>query len=219
MTPIRQQAGTQYKTLVKRTIVRALRSVFTDRFDEEQFKNLHIVPEFPMTKQQYPAIMVRYNGSSISNAGVGHEELFYDDDNNLRTWYHRRFEGNLEFVCLGMTTLDRDVLTDAVMEILSFGYLDDLRSEFFDEVYGHINDPSKVITRLNQITLNTDIITPGGDSAGPAPWEPEDTLIYQDSISIQITGGFYNGLPMIPDGIVGNVKIDQVILDDPELES
>lgn len=221
MTAIRKQAGVQYKTLVKRTMVRALRSVFTERFYEDQFKNLHIVPEYPMKKQQYPAIVVRYAGSSVTNAGVGHEEIFYDDAGNLRLWYHRLFTGTVELVCLGTTVLDRDILSDAVMEILSFGWLDDIRGEFFDEVYGDIEDPVSVVTMLNQLHLNTDIITPGTESAAPAPWEPEDTLIYQDSLSVNVLGGFYNGLPAIKIGPVDTVKIVDVSLDidGSELES
>ena len=211
MTPIRKQKGTQYKTLVKRTIVRALKAAFTERFEEAQFKNLRITPDFPMSKQDYPAIMIRYSGSSITNAGVGHEELFHDEANNLRVWYHRHFAGEIEFVCMAQSPLDRDVLVDAMTEILAFGWLDDIRSEFFDEIYGTVEDGSSFITMLNQLTLNTDVITPGGDSAGPAPWEPEDTLIYQDSLSVEASGGFYNGLPAAPDGWIGEIKLEVTV--------
>lgn len=211
--PIRRQVGVGYKTAVKRTMVKALRAAFTDNFPEDQFQDLRIVPEFPLSREKYPAIYISYNGTVNKNAGVGHEETFQDSLNVMRTWNHRRFEGSIDFTCLGLTPLDRDILADALHEVLTFGWLTDTMSGFFDIIYGDPDAPySSAALLLAQLDLNTDIITPGGESASPAPWEPEDQLLYQDVYNLEVHGSYYNA-PPVPQALLAEIDITAVITD------
>lgn len=181
--------------MVNRTLVKALRAVFTSSFDEPEFRDINISTEFPIKRVQYPAIHVRFNGGAVTNAGVGHKELFYDSAGKLRWWMHRKFTGSVDFVVYALSPVSRDILTDTLHDILSFGTLNSLPNEFFEEIYGDPDDAYSMQSLLNQLSVNTDEITSGGKSAGLAPWAPEDVLVYQASYNVELGGGFYNTVP------------------------
>src|SRR5574343_816222 len=166
--PIRTLATPSHETMVSPTLVRALRSVFTSGYYDDQFADLHIIADYPQDKISYPAIEVNYDSSLIENAGIGHVEVFPGDDGVLRQWKHRRFEGQVRFTIHALSPVDRDLLADALMEIFSFAHLDELLEEFFDVVYGEDNPYDEDLTdgplpaqatveaTLSQLTLNTD---------------------------------------------------------------
>ena len=189
------QNVTSYRRLVVRGIVNALKGVYDGGYyRERQLQNLKVTTQYPLVKVDYPAIVVEYAGQRILNAGVGHEEWFMDDQNILRKWNHRRFEGTLTFSCHALSPLDLDILVDSLVELLSFGRLDSSLSTFFTDIYGSPNDP--VMLAFSQLMLNVDEIQDGGvPSAQIAPWQPEDVLVYSTDISIVIHGGFYNTYP------------------------
>jgi hypothetical protein len=122
-------------------------------------------------------------------------EYFPDVTGAVRPWGHRRFNGSLEIVCQAKSTLSRDVLIDAVEEILAFGRLSSSLTGFFSTVYGEPDAPYSTLN-LTQLHLNTDLIQEGDDTQSAAPWHPEDTLIFEGSLIIPVFGGFYNLAPM-----------------------
>lgn len=186
---IRQRFNLGYRQLVKTTLVNALRAVYDEYYDEE-FRGIKIATEFPLERISYPAIQVRYDGRGVFAAGVGHEEYFKDNNGVFRQWDHRRFEGTIEFVILTVSPLDRDMLSDSLTEILTMGRMDDLLQQFFWTVYGEPDDQQQSFA--STIYLNTDQISDGGESVGPAPWGPEDVLIYQTSMQMDTHGSFYS---------------------------
>ena len=217
MAVLRTQAPVGYKTTINRTVVTALRSAFTDAYPEQDFQNLNVAVDYPLTEIEYPAIICRYQEYTIPNAGVGHREYFPDPYGNLREWNHRRYEGSMEFSIYALSTLDRDVLSDALIEIISFGTLNDLLNNFFITVYGAIGVNVGTLGLLHQISLNTDRITAMGESNSIAPWEPEDVLVYTNGYMVQCNGGFYN-TPQTnaPLGLIQNVIMEPYIEgDDP----
>lgn len=206
---IRTSDVVAHEQMVARTLVRAFRAVFTSDYYEDQFADLHVVPEFPLKEAQYPALVISYNANSVLNAGVGHREFFKDDDNQWRHWLHRRFSGSISMTAIGMTPLDRDILADAVMEILSFGQLDELLEEFYDVIYGEndIGDPELTLpvsrtppveAFLSQLYLNTDEIKHAGKGADPTPWDSEDAYLHSCTYVIECGGGFYNRYRHLP---------------------
>jgi hypothetical protein len=192
MAVLRTEVPVAYKTTINRTIVMALKEVFTASYPDGDFQNLNITTDYPLTEIEYPAIVVKYNEQRVLNAGVGHREYFEDPFGGLREWGHRRFEGNLEFTIYALSPLDRDVLSDALIEILSFGRLDPLQNNFFIRVYGAEGVDVGVLGLLHQISVNTDEIEAQGEANQIAPWQPEDVLVYTNGYTTECHGGFYN---------------------------
>lgn len=206
---IRSQYSTNYLTLVKNTLVTALRNTFDSGYPEQQMQNLRVYPEFALTQAtQYPAVYVRYNASRSYNAGVGHEEYFRDPNGDLRRWFHRRFEGTVDFIINTLSPFDRDIVADTIHELLAFGPLSPIQDAFFTYLYGDPNNPNAGLSILQQLALNTDILDYGGDSVTPNPWRAEDPLIYQSTVSVGLMGGIYNTIPNTPPlGYVTAVQI------------
>lgn len=176
-------------------MVSALRDAFGTTYNRDpQLVSLKVTNKYPLAAVDYPCIVVEYEPMKISNAGVGHEEWFTDANNVFRKWHHNRFEGSLTFDIFGLSPMDRDLVADALVELLRFGRLDAQLDKFFIDLYG---DPESTAVELlfSQIMLNVDDISGGGNSAGVAPWQPEDTMVYQTTHSIDIHGGYYNVVP------------------------
>ena len=179
----------QHRRLVYRTIIEALRAAFDGYYNRDrQFTNLKITQEYPYEKVDYPAIVVEYQNTLVANAGVGHREWFHDQDGNLRVWNHNRFEGTLYFTCYALSTLDRDTLADALVELVRFGKLDSQLQRFFNI----IRPSGDEFVALQQIIFDSDQLRGSGDSATIAPWQPEDMLIYSAAYTVAIGGGYYN---------------------------
>jgi len=221
MAVARAEIPVSYKTTINRTVTRALRDVFTSTYPDSDFQNLNIVVDYPLSEAEYPAIICRYREGPIPNAGVGHAEYFPAPDGSIRKWKHRRFEGTMEFLVSTLSPLDRDVLSDALVEILSFGDLDSLLNNFFVRVYGELGVEVGTLGLLHQISLNTDRIDPTGESATIAPWQPEDVMVYTNGYTLQCNGGFYNSYrPSASLGYIQNAiiepYIDLTLIDDED---
>lgn len=201
MSPrMRTEKVVGYTTMVNRTIVDGLRAVFTDQFPEKQLRNLRFSPDYPLTRTEYPMVLVDFDDRSNKNAGVGHSELFYDERGILREWNHRLFEGTLTLTVMALTTLDRDIIGDALVEMLAFGQMShmSLQRNLFTRLYGDPDDVqhSPVLRRtLSHISISTDEIQAGGKSASLAPWGPEDVMVFEKSYSLELHGGYYNSAP------------------------
>lgn len=212
MAVLREEIPASYKTTINRTIVRGLKDVFTLAYPDSQFQNLNIATQYPLSETEYPAIICTYREASIPNAGVGHTEYFPAPDGSLRKWKHRRFEGTMEFMVYTLSPLDRDILSDALVEVLSFGELDALQNNFFVRVYGDIGVEVGTLGLLHQISLNTDRIDAIGESSSIAPWQPEDVLVYTSGYTLECNGGFYNSLRTTPPlGYIQNAIIEPYI--------
>ena len=182
---LRPEPAVQYKRLLKRTLVGALRSVFSEEYPDPQLRNLYISTAFPLKREQFPAIIVSYNESHVRNSGVSHFEEIIDEDYKTRVLRHFMFEGNIEMTCYALSPLDLDILSDSVMELLAFGRIDSLLNKFFEAVYEDIGDSA-------QISLHSDYMTGLGESTMNTLWDAEDLLVYRTGYSIACSGGFYS---------------------------
>lgn len=201
----RVERVTPYSRMVKRTVVNGVRSVFTNAFSEQQLRSLRITTEYPTAKAQYPSVVIRFQEGSNVNAGVGHTELFRDTDDVLREWSHRLFDGALTFEVHALTSVDRDILGDAIVEMLAFSRMPEmsLQHNLFTYIYGDPEDPDAPDIRslLSHITYNSDVISAGGESANPVVWGSENDLSYEKSYSVDIWGGYYNSIPSSSTGV------------------
>lgn len=175
-------------------MIRALRSVFDSGYNRDrQFIDLKITNDFPLKQEDYPCLVIEYTPQRNINAGIAHEEWFMDERGVLRRWGHRRFEGSLTLNILALTPLDRDLLADAVEEVITLGYLDTALQSFLYTIYGQPTDPVMLV--FSQLMLNTDEVSGGGNSASLAPWNPEDQLVHETTLELVIHGGIYNTVP------------------------
>lgn len=204
---LRQTGVTGYRRFVVATIIAALRDAFDQGYNrDQQLQDLHIVDKHPFVKTEYPAIVVGFVDRRVSNAGIGHEEWFTDEQGVLRKWHHSRFEGAINLDLYALSTLDRDLLADATIEIIRFGRLDAQLLRFFTEIYGNPNTGVQFL--LNQLMLNSDEIDGRGDSSTIAPWQPEDQLVYMTGYTLEAHGGFYNTTITDTFEYVTNVEVD-----------
>lgn len=181
----RLEPAVQYKRLIKRTLVSALRTVFSNEYPDPQLKNLYVSIDHPIKREQFPAIIISYEESSVYNAGVGHIEEIFNEDFLTVPLKHFRFKGRLKFKCYALSPLDRDVLSDSIMEVLAFGRLDTLLNKFFSVVYDEITDSA-------QISIHSDHLDGMGESTSKTLWNAEDVLIYETGYSVECSGGFYS---------------------------
>ena len=197
-------------------MIEATRAVFApERLDpfndpvhyerERQFDGLKVTQEYPLQKVDYPCIVLNYQSSLVENAGVGHYEIFPDRDGVLRLWNHNRFEGTLQWNVYALSTLDRDLLADALVEVIRFGRLDTELTTFFGIIYPSGGDDDYIA--LTQLMLNSDQMHGGGDSASLAPWQPEDVLVYSTSYTTELHGGYYNVIPSPELGFWTSIEI------------
>lgn len=227
MPGIRQDLPVNYRTATIRTLVQALKAVYNHQtggkydYQEEQFRNINITNEWPLKQQDWPAIVVRFQEGQIKNAGVGHVEEFRDDQGLLRRWMHRQFDGAISFELCALSPYDLMVLADSLIEIIAFGSLDPIWSLFYDRIYGNQGDLNSILTYLHQVNLNSDVISAEGEATPtPAPWNPEDVLVFTQSYSVDVWGGFYNNIPGDQSGLglVNAVQIGTYITVPVELD-
>lgn len=182
---VRLEPSVKYKRLIKRTLVSAFKTVFSIEYPDPQLRGLYISTEYPLKREQFPALIVNYDESSVQNAGVGHIENIQNDNFLTVPAKHFRFEGSLSLTCYALSPLDLDILTDSVVELLAFGRLDSLMNRFFDAVYSEVADSA-------QITVHSDYLSATGESVSNTQWNAEDLLVYQSGYSIACSGGFYS---------------------------
>lgn len=198
-----------HRRYVVETFVTALRDAFSNTYDRDpQLADIKITNQFPLKESDYPCIMVEYESQRVLNAGVGHEEWFDDATGELQRWFHNRFEGILNFHVQALTPLDRDLMADALEEVIRFGPLDSQLAQFFTDIYGDQSD-NEVHLLFSQLMLNSDELTGSGNTASMAPWTTnQDMLVFETSVSCELHGGFYNIVPDVTWGFVTKVTAD-----------
>lgn len=192
MAGYQPQQTIRYKTYVKKAVVEALRAVFYSHRDED-LRSTTVEIGFPTDKTTYPMVLVHFYERSINNAGVGHIEWIEDSENpgQFHQFKHYLFKGDLEFSIFAQSNLERDLVGDAIVETLAMGQLEAYTRQFLDRIYNPDieNEPAANETFLS---INTDQISPYGETQAIAPWLPEDELIYQSSYRVEIYGEIYN---------------------------
>lgn len=205
------QRTIKYKTYIKTAIVQGLQDVFNHHVDE-MLRKTRVETDFPRTEADYPAVLVRFFERSIENAGVGHEEWIDIYDPEDGTYFgqfrfkHYFYKGDLEFAIYALSTYDRDLIADSLVQTLAMGDLEEYTNRFFGRVYqvNEIKDPDSISHYIN---LNTDSVMGFGEAQQQTPWASEDDLVYQASYRIGVFGEFYSLPPDAPAGFVEKVTL------------
>jgi hypothetical protein len=169
-----------YKVGLKREVLDALAPVFGASYPDVQLRDkVHVLTEYPLEEITYPAIVLHFQEDSIQNAGVGG----YWTDEDGKRFQHWEFEGTLNFVILTKTPKDRDMLSAAIVTLLSFGKT----LPEFKSFYTDIEDADYVAVQLMNGSIQ-----PLGDQVGTVPWGNPDEQLYNATYSIKIFGEFYS---------------------------
>jgi hypothetical protein len=177
---------------VKRTVIKGLREQLQNSSLENPDQPFYIDIEYPTKVTQYPGVWVQFSISSLKNAGVGMETWTKDDNGNWGAIHEMMFEGNITLTCCAVTSKDRDRLADVVMPALAFARHPDL---IIYNPATNTNQLRGLISALNsnpyvKMTLNTDVIHSGGQTATEGtPWTP-NILLYEDNYAVDCQGQF-----------------------------
>lgn len=199
-----------YRSWIKESVVNGLSSVFNDHVDD-LLRETKVTIEFPTSENRYPAIIVRFYERNIDTMGVGHSEILEVDGADHK-FLHYMYKGDLEFAIHTLSSVDRDLIADSLVQTIGMGRLTDYTERFYNRIYPTEEELPKA--RYNYLNINTDRIQGFGDTQNIAPWLPEDTLVYQAGYRCEAMGEFYS-LPPESGGIdyIENVNVYPYIED------
>ena len=198
-----RQYTSAYKTYIKRALVESLTAAFTGHPDPT-VQGSKVAIDYTEDDFKLPAVIIGYAGKLMPNAGVGHFEYLPDpldaDPTNPETRFiqyeHRMYKGDVSFTIYGMSSADRDILSDAVVEVLAMADVSTAGQAFLGRFYTAI--PPSPYALWHFPTLNLDLISEVPEQAVLAPWMSEDQLVYQVGHTVPIFGEFYSYTPPEP---------------------
>jgi hypothetical protein len=210
MTEPRKKVQTlRYKTYVKEAIVEGLRAVFATHPDAILREKTKVNVDFSFEKTEFPAVIVRFYERSIVNAGIGHFELLEDPNNPgaFQKHKHMLYQGDIEFAIYALSSYDRDLISDAIVQIIMMADLEPYSELFYDRIYNQ--DPAQdAQSLLHFLNINSDQVAGFGETQQPAPWQPEDVYMYQSAYRVGIHGEFYSRvIPYQSFGLVEKVEM------------
>jgi hypothetical protein len=198
-----------YLALVKTTMVNAISNTFDDQYPVAQFQGVHASIEYPNQAQNYPGIWIDYDDTSdLVRAGIAHEESHDPVTGELVPVFTRwRFAGTATFTVVALTSLERDLLFDEVVNTIAFGSQDEIRGRFRRFVDA---DPYVIIEP------NYDSLPVGGSAATPGtPWGT-DEIVYERTVSLDMIGEFYPEMATGSIALLSRIQLDPPIATLPD---
>lgn len=176
---------------VKRQIITGLREAFQGSSMKDTEQDYYISIEYPTDVTKYPGLWVQFAIDSLQRAGLGMGTWTKKNDvwGEVQEWM---FTGRITLTIAAESSKDRDRLADTVLAQLAFARPPDLviRDPFKDS--GQFRGLIAAIEANPYVsmTLNTDVINPGGaTTTSGVPWA-QNVLLYEDAFSIGCQGQF-----------------------------
>lgn len=132
---------------------------------------------YPVAATAYPGIWVTYAPAQLQSAGINYTET----DAAGNTYVRWRFSGTITFTVAALANNERDLLYDQLVSVVGYSSQSTAPGPFRDYVES---------SPLIESTWSYDSLDSSGhaESLG-TPWGT-DEVIYEDGISIQVTGEF-----------------------------
>lgn len=110
---------------------------------------------------------------------------------------HSLYHGDIEFAIYALSSLDRDLIADTIVQTIRFGDLASYTNNFFNRIYPKDADafPDSIGHYIN---INSDQIQGVNETQSAVPWGAEDDLVYNSSYRTRIFGEFYSLPPDVP---------------------
>jgi hypothetical protein len=205
------QATLQYSTFIKRALVESLQDALSHHPDP-LVQTAKAALDFTHDRFRLPAVIIKFYEREMPNAGVGHYEYLPspfnvnpDEPTLFIKYYHRLYKGDISFEVWAKSSADRDVVRDALIEILAMTDTTNQGYAFIERLYLYLNETPYGLWHFP--VLNLDLITGYGENVGPAPWAPEDVLHYSCTYRVPIFGEFYSNTPA---GVTGTGLVTAV---------
>lgn len=207
---------------VKRAIVTAVREALSNTgmtivsavtpgsADEQGAANtVYVDVEYPMKRLHYPGVWVQFSSTSLRRAGIDQEAWVQRDDEwcPVQEW---EVQGRVTLTVVALDNKSRDRLADTIISLLAFSRPPNIV----------LTDPAKDAKQFRALkmaladnphismTLNTDVLYPGGQQTNIGTPFAQDMLAYEDSYAFDLLGQF-NILHRY-DGVLTLERIDVV---------
>lgn len=123
---------------------------------------------------------------------------------------HSFYNADIEFAIYALSSYDRDLMADTVVQVLRMGDLEAYTNRFSAKLYA---DTFPATENIHVITLNTDYIQGFGENQANVPWEQEDAMVYTTAYRVKVWGEFYNVPPTVPYAVIEKVLLYPYIQD------
>lgn len=201
--PLLQEQTIRYKTYLKRSLVEAFSTVFKNHPDPLIRQHTKIDVDLPMVRSSYPSVVVRFYERQIKNTGVGHMETLQNPSGAYQKYKHYMYTGDLEFAIYALSSYDRDLLSDSLVQAIAMSDIEWYTNYFYNRIY----ESTDFDSYSHFININTDQVSGFGETQVNAPWMAEDTLIYQSSYRVGAMGEFYNRMLNTEYNLVENIPL------------
>lgn len=195
----------RYKTYLKTALVEGLQGVFSNHLDIA-LRDVRVTVDFPRTQAAYPAVVIRFYERNVFNAGIGHREIIQDENGDNWIFKHYFYRGDVEFSIYALSSWDRDLISDTLIQTIGMGDLNSYTNRFLARIWPDDDGAVYPDALAHFININTDEITGFGENTSQVPWESEDDLIYSTSYRCAVFGEFYNPPPQMPVGLITKVN-------------
>jgi hypothetical protein len=164
-------------------LTQAVKLTFNGNYPVDEFKNLHVSPEFPILEENFPAVWVDFSPAGDLHTG-GIDQLLYTepDENNVVHAYKKwLFQGRVQYTIMALSSLERDRLFDEMVKMMAFGQLNPQLSIFRQT----IEDNPWVATNIDFDQIGQE----GKVASGGTPWGSDD-MLYEITLTAQCLGEF-----------------------------
>lgn len=204
---------------VKKAVVSALREAISNTSLSFPTKGtqVHIELEYPITEEQYPGIWIQFATTRLQRMGLGQEFWIKNSDDEWNAVQEWQVQGRVTMTVLALSNLERDRIADSLITMFAFSRTPE---PVITKPHKNTNKYRQFITALDAnpyvaMTVNTDVLTGGGQSVNVGvPWQP-DVLAYTDAYSFDVIGNF--NYVFDSDGTYTLSKIEKYPTLDPEL--
>lgn len=177
---------------LKRAVMQALRSAMTGTTMTLNSSEIKVSMQYPMTPALDPGIWIQFDYTDLSRAGIDHEAYRKMPDGKWVTIQEWIYFGRVTMTVVAYTSLERDRISDALIDEIAFARTPELVMTDPDE---NTNQFRSLITTLNRnphvsLSINTDSLNPGSQSMSVGtPWD-DFQQIYEDTYSFELVGQF-----------------------------
>ena len=179
---------------IKKSVVSALREAITNTSLSFPTKGtqVHIELEYPMAEEQYPGIWVQFATTRLQRMGMAQEFWVRREDGEWNAIQEWQVQGRVTLTVLALSNLERDRIADSLITLFAFSRTPE---PVITKPNKNTNKYRQFITALDEnpyvaMTVNSDVLTGGGQSVNVGvPWQP-DILAYTDAYSFDMVGNF-----------------------------
>lgn len=167
-------------------LVKGMSTTFDSTYPVEDFRDVHVDTEFPLSKDNYPGIWVDFEPTGeLRTAGIGHIEFQEGEDAQLHPAKRWTFTGYATFTIVALSSFQRARLVDEVIKVMAFGDLDAVRNQFRTTIEDNA-----------YLAMNFDfdeIGVVGKQEMQGTPWG-SDEVVYEITVRMECVGEFVSDL-------------------------